>query len=185
VPIRCRRKEPEATVVLDAHDDIAVLYGILDRCSNISGSVAISPTPSACGNAGLYTALCYALRAKRRSKPRSDVSPRYEWLSKASWAQRGHWDLTDFADKGGLWRAGVRELFVLRAHTIPDTVWRTLGDLAWLTEVHLHMVVHGQRPTVGQLAGLEGCIVRTIDGRGFRRSGSSAYPAIPWWARPR
>lgn len=81
-----------------------------------------------------------------------------------------------------LHRAGITELWVLRAGTVGFLAWRWLRHMAEREDLRLVLMVSGEPPGPEQAAALRGCHVQLLDPDRLGRP--RARPSPPWWQTP-
>lgn len=123
------------TLVLDPTDDVDDLARLRRLHARPLGRIVCEPAPAG-GTAGLARSLLEALGKKLElTTPRAPL-----------------WNLVDIH----LYGERVRDLYVLRAHTLPYGALRQLADHIGAADVHLWLVVHRERPTAPIAQLLEG-----------------------------
>jgi len=81
--------------------------------------------------------------------------------------------------------AGVRELYVLRAHRLAPVGWWCLRRLVSPHQVRLVLILHATEATTAQLSTFEGCFIRSAAPSPTAiRSASGTLPSsTAWWSK--
>lgn len=195
-------REQVVTLLFDPEDDKAVQDALRDRCGKGSGRLLISPAPRACSPDALAGHVFAALGVwdRRGFPPRhkqllldgleSEPPERPEqpgqlelfpvplmWseLHDGSRPMRRLRSL--YAAIEPVQAAGIRDLYVLRAHAMHHTGWALLRKFARDCEVHLNLVVHARSARPDQIAALEDC-------RLVSQPAEDQQSVSSWWAKP-
>lgn len=137
---RTSRRRPPASppveFLLDPHDDLRVLRAIEAFAAQRRAAVVVRPTPGFSGCQSLCRDVLYAAQLPAVFERSRRAGP-----ARRQTAIRLH-------------RARVRELWVLRAHTIGGSGWAHLGEVAAAARVRLLLIVHAQQPCPHQRIGM-------------------------------
>jgi len=81
----------------------------------------------------------------------------------------------------GLHRAGITELWVLRAEHVGYPGWTWLRELAEDEQLRLVLLTRGRPPNARQVAALRGCCWHHLNPDRLRLGGGRRDPPRPWW----
>ncbi len=172
-----RRHRPprvHVEVCFDPDDDLELTRGVHARCRPGSGRIALAPGPDTGTGTEvqLMLHLLCALSVLWRI-PRRLHSGRAVIAGDDLAAVR--WEIS-----WGLHRAGVAELWVLRAEHVGYLGWMWLRELAEDEQLRLVLLTRGRPPNARQVAALRDCCWHHLN-PGRLRLGGHADPPRPWW----
>ena len=177
-----RDREQVVTLLFDPEDDKAMQDALRDRCGNGSGRLLISPAPRACAPDALAGHVFAALGVwDRRGYPPRNKQLLLDGIESEPLKQPEQLELLSVPSQREMWAelnersrptrrlrnlydaidpvrdAGIRDLYVLRAHAMHHTGWSVLGKFARDCGAHLNLVVHAQSARPEQIAALGKC----------------------------
>lgn len=162
-------------VCFDPDDDVAITHAVHARCTRGSGCIALAPGPDTGTAEQLQLHLLLTLGVLWRMPRRLQSGRTY--LSEKDLAVVG-WEIS-----WALHRAGITELWVLRAEQVGITGWAWLRDIAEREQLRLVLMNRGHPPEAYHLAALRGCQLHRLNPDQLRPAGHPEPPA-PWWQHP-
>lgn len=170
---RHRPPRDHVEVCFDPDDDLELTRGAHARCRPGSGRVALTPGPDTGTEVQLMLHLLCALSVLWRI-PRRLHSGRAVIAGDDLAAVR--WEIS-----WGLHRAGITELWVLRAEHVGYPGWTWLREIAEDEQLRLVLLTRGRPPNAPQVAALRGCCWHHLNPDRLRLGGGRRDPPRPLW----